>query len=35
MTERKLRSLDLVALWTSVGMTLVPLLPYALESVVA
>jgi hypothetical protein len=31
MTDRKLRSLDLMALLTTVGMSLVPLLPYALE----
>jgi hypothetical protein len=32
MTDKKLRSLDLMALWTSVTMSLVPLLPYTLEA---
>jgi hypothetical protein len=30
MTDRKLRKLDLMALWASLGITLVPLLPYAI-----
>lgn len=30
MTDSKLRSLDLMALWASLGITLLPLVPYAI-----